>query len=177
MGRSVTRDTLGIQQPTNTSGEWLTQAIVAGGFASLLSAAMLLARGRCDTGTATAPLNAPSHWLFGQEALHANRPSWRHTLSGLLIHHGSSLFWGLLYSRLLHQLRSQQRSEKSMARPALAAMGITALAAWVDLQLVPQRLTPGFEHRLSNKSLVLVYGAFAAGLALGGWRVLDHKRH
>lgn len=164
------------QGPAATGKAWLTQAFVAGGLASILSTAMLVVCGRRDAGTATAALNAPSHWLFGREALHANRPSWRHTLSGLLIHHGSSLFWGLLYSRLLHQLRKPAPLAQGMARPALGAIGITALAAWVDFRFVPERLTPGFEHRLSNKSLALVYGAFAVGLALGAWRVRERKR-
>lgn len=48
------------------------------------------------------------------------------------------------------------------------AIGITALAAVTDFKLVPERLTPGFEHRLSTPSLVLTYALFAAGLALGG---------
>jgi hypothetical protein len=37
---------------------------------------------------------------------------------------------------------------------------------------VPERLTPGFERRLSNRSLVMVYAAFGAGLALAGLAAL-----
>jgi hypothetical protein len=33
--------------------------------------------------------------------------------------------------------------------------------------LVPERLTPGFEKRLSNKSLLAIYGTLAVGLGLG----------
>lgn len=150
---------------------WLARAVSAGTWASALSVVMLAIRGRHEAGTAAAPLNAPSHWLFGREALRSNRPSWRHTLSGLLIHHGSSLFWGLLYSRLLQQ--GQHCREP--ASTVLAAVGVTALAAWVDFRLVPKRLTPGFEHRLSKSSLMWVYGAFAAGLALGGLRSSKRK--
>jgi hypothetical protein len=153
-------------------GEWLRQAVVAGTVASLLSTAMLAFRGRRDVGAIAAPLNAPGHWLFGSESLRSNRPSWRHTLSGFLIHHGSSLFWSLLYSRVLHwQCRQHDEggsAQAGMAGPAWSALGVTLLAAWVDFRVVPERLTPGFEHRLSRKSLVLVYGAFALGLALGG---------
>lgn len=159
-------DTSGANRQAGSVGDWLARAAVAGTWASALSVAVLALRGRQEAGTATASLNAPSHWLFGQEALRSNRPSWRHTFSGLLIHHGSSLFWALLYSRLLQQ----QQHRRDPAWPVLTAVGVTALAAWVDLRLVPKRLTPGFEHRLSNTSLVWVYGAFAAGLALGGLR-------
>ena len=132
---------------------------MAGTVASLLSAGMLALRGRREVRSASAPLNAPSHWLFGRSALHSDHLSLRHTLSGMLIHHGSSIFWALIYSRLLHRQRVQ---------PTLGALLVAALAAWVDLMLVPERLTPGFERRLTHKSLVLVYAAFAFGLSLGG---------
>jgi hypothetical protein len=52
------------------------------------------------------------------------------------------------------------------------ACAISAVAAVVDLKLVPKRLTPGFEARLSNRSLALVYAGFATGLALGGMLAL-----
>ena len=44
------------------------------------------------------------------------------------------------------------------------------------LQIIRQveSLTPGFEHRLSRQSLLGVYAAFAAGLALGG--LLSRRR-
>lgn len=154
------------------SDPWLLRAVSAGSWASALSICALLLAGRIDTGHAAAPLNAPSHWLFGRQALRSNRVSWRHTLSGLLIHHGSSLWWGLLYSRLLHRLTADRDAR---LHPALTAVGLTALAAWVDFRFVPKRLSPGFEHRLSNKSLVTVYAAFAIGLAIGAAR--SHRRH
>jgi len=42
------------------------------------------------------------------------------------------------------------------------------VAALVDLRLVPERLTPGFERRLSRRSLAWTYVGFGAGLALAG---------
>ena len=33
--------------------------------------------------------------------------------------------------------------------------------------MVPERLTPGFEHRLSTGAMVATYAALAAGLVLG----------
>jgi hypothetical protein len=41
------------------------------------------------------------------------------------------------------------------------------LACFVDYQLTPQRLTPGFEHRLSSRAMLAVYACFAVGLAIG----------
>lgn len=147
-----------------TGSGLLRQAALSGLLPSALSVVTLLLRGKGDAGTAVAPLNAPSHWLFGSEALRADRPSWRHTLSGILIHHGSSMLWGALYS----QFFCQEGKKRSVAELSAGAVGVTAIAALVDLKLVPPRLTPGFEHRLSRQSLWLTYGSFAAGLALTG---------
>jgi hypothetical protein len=38
----------------------------------------------------------------------------------------------------------------------------------VDYRLTPRRFMPGYERRLSRRSLGAVYAAFGAGLALGG---------
>ena len=39
----------------------------------------------------------------------------------------------------------------------------------VDYTLVPKRLTPGYEHRLSTGAMVATFGALAAGFALGAF--------
>ncbi|NIM42680.1 MAG: hypothetical protein GTN84_04710 [Hydrogenophaga sp.] len=54
------------------------------------------------------------------------------------------------------------------ARALCDAAAVTVLAACVDLQWVPPRLTPGFERRLRRGSLTGVYLASGAGLALAG---------
>jgi hypothetical protein len=45
----------------------------------------------------------------------------------------------------------------------------------VDLGLVPERLSPGFERRLSRPSTGLVYLSFGVGLALGGLLALRDR--
>lgn len=89
--------------PSSWDTAGLREAAVAGALASALSAGVLMLRGRRDAGSALAPVNAPSHWLFGKRALRADGPSWRHTFCGLLIHHGSSVMWAWLFSRSLRQ--------------------------------------------------------------------------
>ena len=61
----------------------------------------------------------------------------------------------------------KRHSTAGPAALAAGAAGITAVAAVTDFKLIPERLTPGFEHRLSTRSLVLTYALFATGLALG----------
>lgn len=136
---------------------------ISGSLASLLSMAALAHRGRRDVGSALAPINAPSHWFWGDEALRRNGASVRYTLLGSATHHASSLFWAVFYE----VLRARRR-RRTAANAAADAAVVTALAAVVDLKLVPERLTPGFERRLSRRSLAWVYVAFGAGLAIGG---------
>jgi len=51
------------------------------------------------------------------------------------------------------------------------------VAAVTDFKLVPPRLTPGFEHRLSRGSGTVTYLAFGVGLALSGlWLEARRRR-
>ena len=149
----------------------LRGATASGSAASLFSIATLALLGRRDSGSAWAPLNAPSHWLFGRRALRQDAPSLRYSATGIVTHHLSAIFWGLCYEALL---RRGRRRAPGLAHQLGDAALVTAGAAVVDLLLVPERLTPGFEHRLSGRSLTCVYGAFAVGLATGS--VLRSRR-
>jgi hypothetical protein len=137
---------------------------IDGLLAGLLSAAMLLWRGRAETGSAAAPLNAVSHWFAPSRALRENAASLGYTGTGAAIHLASSVFWAALY-----RLVRERRRGATPANAVADAAALTAAAALVDMKLVPHRLSPGFQHRLSRGSLVLVYAGFAAGLAAGGW--------
>ena len=50
----------------------LREGAVAGTVATLLSTALLAAIGRRENRSAAAPVNAVSHWLWGDESLHAD---------------------------------------------------------------------------------------------------------
>src|SRR5450830_1140266 len=134
------------------------QALLAA-IASLLSTIVLALAGRREAGSPYAPTNAVSHWLRGRPALSQDAPSWRHTALGYLIHHGSALMWAWLYARW------QQRRQDQALFPLLGtAAAVSILAGVVDFKVAPERLPPGFEHRLSTPALLAVYAAF--GLAL-----------
>jgi hypothetical protein len=142
--------------------EAFSDGLVSGSLTSLVSTAVLAARGRSDAGTPYAPINAVSQWLYGERAAHQDSPSVRYTLPGYLIHHGSSIFWAVLYERWF----GQRAQEKGLA-PALAgAVAVAGLACFVDYKLTPKRLQPGFEKRLSTPSMAMVYGGVAIGLAI-----------
>ena len=141
----------------------ITLALTAGTAASLFSAAALMVCGRRETGSSAAPINAVSHWYWREEALYFRQTDIKHTLLGYLTHHGASVFWGALFAGALHGRPAARNPGAVLA----GSMVTSAVACFVDFHLTPPRLTPGFEHRLSQRSLAAVYGSFAAGLAVG----------
>ena len=141
----------------------LREGAIAGSVASLSSTAALAMAGRRENNHSAAPVNAISHWFWDRRALREDGPSLRHTLTGFLIHHGASIFWGALHARAWGC-----RPQAKELAPALAGAAATAAVAYfVDYRLTPRRLTPGFEHRLSGKAMLAVYACFALGLAAG----------
>jgi len=160
---------------------FLRHVLASGSAASVLSTFTLAGLGRRETPGAAAPINAISHWVHGDRAYREDRPDLRHTGLVLAIHQLSALLWGALYEALLRWRAAAHATDRQASggrsargtRPQRAAelfglaAGVTALAAYTDLRLVPRRLSPGFEHRLRPGSVGLVYLAFCGGLALG----------
>ncbi|NYT68395.1 hypothetical protein [Pusillimonas noertemannii] len=140
----------------------LKSAATSGSYASVVSTVALLHGGARDCSAAFAPVNAVSHWLWGDKALHKEQGSLRYSLAGYCIHHAASIFWALGYEFLL----SRRKAEPTKFEALTLAGGVAATACVVDLYCTPERLTPGFERRLGKPSLAYVYLAFGAGLAL-----------
>jgi len=140
----------------------LRAAAASGSVASVLSTIVLVAAGRCETGHPAAATNATSQWIWGKRATQRDRPTLRYTATGYTIHHLASIFWAALFERCFGWRAKSLAVEHMIGGSAAVA----TVAAVVDFRLTPERFTPGFEHRLSKKSLVAVYAAFAAGLAV-----------
>lgn len=151
--------------PSHRATAW--HALVAGSLASLLSGAVLAWAGRHQNASAAAPINAVSHWYWGDAALRRSHADLAHTATGYATHHASAVFWAGLLAWACRRQPGLRRGKGAL----LGGAATSALACFVDLQLTPRRLTPGFEHRLSRPALAGVYTAFAAGLALGTWAV------
>jgi hypothetical protein len=145
--------------------------LTSGMLAATLSGAVLLWRGRRETGHPAAPVNAISHWLWPQKALQTDDASLRYTATGGVVHYASAMLWAALYEAI-----RRGRRRPSATNACTDAAAVTAAAALVDLKLVPPRLTPGFEHRLTPRGLGMVYAGFALGLALGGLLALEPLR-
>lgn len=143
----------------------ISKGILPGTLASLASTAALAWFSRREAGSAYAGANAISHWLWGDRAFHQNQPTLKYTLVGYGIHHASAHLWGSIFE----QLAGRVLGRKSPATTVAASAAATAVACFVDYQLTPKRLQPGFEQRISRPSLALVYVAFGLGLAAGAW--------
>jgi hypothetical protein len=144
---------------------------MCGSAGSLFSAAALLACGKNETGSPYAPVNAISHWYWGEDATRKNGFTFKHTVLGYVTHHLASVFWGAMHEWLF----GARRDSREPLRMAGDAATSAAIACAVDYRLTPRRLMPGYEQRLSRTSLLAVYAAFAAGLVVGGL-LLDNRR-
>ena len=142
-------------------GRIIHNSLVSGSVASIASAISLSLLGKRELDRFAAPINGPSQWIWGRHAPYKNRFSLRYTLMGYGIHHAASIFWAIWYERVRKRLSPAKKTSTVLA-PAIMT---TAAAYVVDFYCIPKRLTPGFENRLSKRSLLLVYGTFALGLA------------
>lgn len=167
----------------------LARAATSGTIGGLAAAAAASLAGMREEGSYAAPLNATSHIIWGDEAARQDEPSLKYTLTGFLLNHASAIFWALFYEKLLGKgERSQgwhrpknwnegartakmlpappaEPALKPIVEPILDAAAVTAGAYLIDYYLIPKRFTPGFEKRLSGKSLAAVFVALAVGLA------------
>ncbi|NEX61239.1 hypothetical protein [Noviherbaspirillum galbum] len=147
----------------NIANGLLGKSLVSGTVAGIATALAASLAGKRETDSYAAPLNATSHIVWGNEnAGRQDRASAKFTLTGFLLNHASSIFWAAIYERLFGGKRNT-----SSVTPVVGAALVTAGAYVTDYYLVPKRLTPGYELRLSGRSLAVIYGALAVGLVAG----------
>ncbi len=119
--------------------------------------------GREENGDPAAPLNATSHIVWGDEAASESGFSPKYTLTGIVVNAGAMLGWAAIQELVFG--RWVRKGPPSRAVVAGAATSAAAYAT--DYHVVPERLTPGFERRLSPGEMAVVYGVLAASLAFG----------
>ena len=148
-------------RPKKNWSRAIRAGLVSGAVASIASTIALSILGKVELGKSAAPVNGPSQWIWGRHAPYQDRFSLRYTIVGYAVHHAASVFWAIWYEKLRQRL-APAKSTAAVLAPAVAT---TAAAYAVDFHFTPKRLTPGFENRLSQPSLLIVYGTFALGLA------------
>lgn len=156
---------------TKSWSEVVRSSIAPGMMAALAVSATAAWRGKKEAHSALGPVNATSHIVWGDSAARVDRPTLKHTLVGVVINAGASIFWGAIFEKFFG--RAVQRRG---VPAAVAGSVVTAGAAYVtDYYLVPRRLTPGYEKRVSPRSLFLIYGVLAVGIAAGS--LLVNRKH
>lgn len=141
------------------------RSLVSGTVAGIATAVAASAAGKRDAGSYTAPLNATSHIFWGDQAARQNRPSWKYTASGFLLNHAASIMWAAIYEKWFASSRSASDSPSTVVKPLAGAAVVAAGAYITDYYLIPKRVTPGFEMRLSGTSMAIVFGVLAMGIA------------
>jgi hypothetical protein len=142
----------------------LGDAAVSGTISGAATAAAAAACGARDSGSAVAAINAVSHILWGSEASNVRVADAKHTASGLVLNEGAGILWAAVYERLFGNAAERGDVAKAFG----GAGAVAALAYVVDYHVVPKRLTPGWEERVSGRSLALIYAALALSLPLRG---------
>ncbi|MBY0497064.1 MAG: hypothetical protein K2Y23_22910 [Cyanobacteria bacterium] len=136
--------------------------LAAGSAATALTTATILCLGHERDSSMWAPLNAVSHIAFGDEAAaHAER-STKYTGTGTALNTAAMFSWAAMHAGVMKMLPRQD-----LPSAIGAGVAVSAAAYAIDYYVVPRRLTPGFEKRLSGRSLFWIYSALAAGLAAG----------
>lgn len=144
--------------------EAIHDGAISGSYASGVSTAALGITSKKETGSHFAATNAISHWLWGEKAAHQDSMSARYTLLGYTIHHASACLWATVYEKVF----GREAEKKQYNNAMLGGLAVAGLACFVDYKLTPERLKPGYEKRLSKKSLTFVYAAFGLALAIRG---------
>jgi hypothetical protein len=127
------------------------------------TAVVVGACGQAEQQNGVAPINAISHIVWGDLAAREESITVRHTLVGGALNTAAVIAWTGLYEAVFGKSARQGN-----VRNALLGGAATAALAYVtDYHIVPERFTPGFEKRLSSKSLLLVYGTLALSIPLG----------
>lgn len=126
--------------------------------ATAATSAVLMLASRSEIGSPWAAFNSICHMVDGDDRDFPHEFSARETLLGAGLNASAIGTWAVLYEGLLGGVPLPSSSFWA----AVATAGI-----WlVDYRLVPKRFTPGFENRLSKRSIALAYLALAASFAL-----------
>jgi hypothetical protein len=137
----------------------VVRALGRGSFAGLATMATVALAGMREARSGVGPINATSHVIWGDKAATTDIVDLKHTLPGVLINGGAGVFWALVHELL----QTRVRRDGPVATVACGA-AVASLAYVVDYHLIPRRLTPGWELRLSRGSVAL--GFVALGFSL-----------
>jgi hypothetical protein len=144
------------------------RSLLSGTVSSITTTLAAALAGKRETSSYAAPINATSHIFWGDEAARHDRASLKYTGTGFLLNHAATIMWAAVYEKWVEPAVKRwfaRRPALAPFAPAVSAAAVSAGAYVTDYYLVPKRFTPGYEKRLSGRSMALVFGALALGLA------------
>ncbi len=150
-----------------SSSSVVSRALISSALTGAATTAVALLLSAKDTGHPAAALNATSHILWGDQAASVDGADYQHTVVGGALNASAVALWSTIHSLL-------PKPQSALARLRNAAL-VAAAAYVTDYYVVPKRLTPGFEKRLSGPSLFGMYLTLAASLALAGVTTTESK--
>jgi len=140
-------------------GDIMQTAAVAAAATTLAAAAC----GAIERGNPAAPLNAVSHIAWGDTAARRRKVSLKYTGVGVLLNAAAMVSWAAFHHVAFKPAERRSGAVEGLMRGA----GTAAIAYVIDYHVLPKRLTPGLEKRLSRWSVFSVYAALAVSLAVG----------
>lgn len=149
----------------HTADTLLGRTLISGTIAGVTTALAAAIAGKREADAYAAPLNATSHIVWGDRAAQQDQATWKYTAIGFLLNHAATTMWAGIYEKWFAPSTDAGNGPKSVVTPLAGAAAVAAGAYVTDYYLVPKRVTPGFEMRLSGKSLALIFGAMAIGIA------------
>lgn len=136
--------------------------LVTGALATAATSVTMALCGKAEGMPAVAPFNAVSHILYGDRAATIDEARADTTAPGFALNAAAMGLWAGVHDALFGE-----KSKHDLGTALLAGAATSAAAYIVDYYVVPKRLTPGFELRLSGGSMLAIYGALAVALAIG----------
>ena len=142
---------------------FIRNALVSGTVAAIGTAIATAAVSEAENEDAAAAFNAASHVAWGDESFGQDGLSGRYTLVGLAVHATAMLGWAALQEALFGRWARSGPPQ----RAAVSGAATAAAAYAIDYHILPERLAPGIERRLSNEARAISFVALAAMLAIG----------
>ena len=141
-------------------GTWISDTISTGAVAAASTTAAMAILGKLENDSAVSSINAVSHMVWGDEAVETDALDAAHTLAGASLNAAAVTAWAGV-----HELFMPRTGTPTLQRALLSGAATAALAYATDYHIVPKRLTPGFEKRLSRPALFGVFATLALSLA------------
>lgn len=142
----------------------LADTLITGVIADAAALPVVALLGARDSGSAIGPLHAATQ-VVSPQAGKLQQASLRYTPLGLGINIGAGLWWALVLQLLFGRMTRRGGAGNAM----LAGAATAALAYIADYKLLPRRLTPGWEHHMSWRSVSISLATLGLGLGAGAY--------